>query len=51
MKIFEKENVKEKKKTVITKPFPGEFVLSQSMIDKFEHAKVMSASIKGFKKR
>ena len=50
MKTFEKNSLKEKKKA-IAKPFPGKFVLGQSMIDKYEHAKAMSASIKGFKEK
>ena len=48
MKTFEKDSVKEKKKSKV-KPFPGKLAYGQSMVDKFEHAKALSASIKGFK--
>lgn len=50
MKALEKDSLKVKKKA-IAKPFPGKLVLGQSMIDKYEHAKSMSASITGFKEK
>ncbi len=50
MKTFEKASVKDKNKAIL-KPFPCKFVLGQFMIDKYEDAKALSSSIKGFKKK
>jgi hypothetical protein len=49
MKQEEAHTVKEKTKV---KPLPGNIkpIMGKSMIDKYEHAKAVSASAKGFKK-
>ena len=49
MKKHEIDTVKEKLRV---KPLPGNIkvISGESMVKKFEHAKTVSASIKGFKK-
>ncbi|MCW3111406.1 MAG: hypothetical protein JWQ09_5912 [Segetibacter sp.] len=49
MKQQENHTIKEKTKV---KPLPGNIkvTIGDSMVKKFEHAKAVSASIKGFKK-
>ncbi len=51
MKASEKNTLQEEPESVIAKPFPGKPVQGQSMVKKFEDAKVLSSSIKGFKEK